>query len=112
MRQGRVIAEHKSTFPNPLIAAIGDSVNVGRRDDEYPGWFWCTDSKGISAWVPESYLQIEGARGKFVMDYNSFELSIGADEMLEIIEETGGWCWCIRETGEMGWLPAEKVEVF
>jgi SH3-like domain-containing protein len=112
MKQGRVVTEHKSTFPKPLIAATGDTVRVGKRDDEYQGWLWCTDKDGISAWVPESYLRIDGALGEFVNDYDSYELSVGSGELLEIIEEIGGWCWCVRNNGETGWLPADKLEVF
>jgi len=94
-----------------MLVRAGAAVKIGRRDDEFPDWLWCTDESGEGAWVPESYLHIKGDHGIFNRDYNSCELDIDIGEELMILEEASGWFWCERQSGELGWLPVAKVEI-
>lgn len=36
----RIIREYTPQYPDPLSVAAGESVSVGREDDEFPGWKW------------------------------------------------------------------------
>jgi hypothetical protein len=94
-----------------MIVRAGDVVKVGGRDDDFPGWLWCEDESGMGAWAPESYLAIEGNKGIFKRDYNSFELDVDIGEELLVLDEESGWCRCERENGETGWLPIDKVKI-
>jgi SH3-like domain-containing protein len=109
MRRCRVKSVHKSQFCEALIADPGDAVQVGKGDDEYPGWVWCTDSNGISAWVPENFLKMSGNGGIMLRDYNSLELNVEIGEILEVIDQESGWLLCINSDGSIGWVPAKKV---
>lgn len=111
MKRCKVITEHKSKFPVPLVARAGEAVQIGRSDDEFPGWVWCTGKAGIEAWVPENYLRIDGSSGEFIRDYNSFEMTVETGVELEVLDEASGWLWCRKADGSMGWIPSDKVRI-
>ena len=111
MKRCTVIAEHRSKFPEPLVAGAGETVRIGNEDDEFPGWVWCTNKAGVGAWVPQIYLKIDGAAGELIRDYNSFEMTAESGDELEIIDEAAGWLWCRKADGSTGWVPSEKVQL-
>ena len=104
----RVSADYQAAYPDPLILAAGDSVRVIKRDPEFPGWLWCTDQRGKSAWVPESYLDLRGNSGVLRQNYSSAELTVCAGEQLTLLKFECGWFWACRASGQPGWVP-EKV---
>jgi len=106
----RVLKEYKASFPYSMVVRAGDAVKVGEEDEEMPGWFWCTDEGGVSAWIPEDYLQRENGRARMLVDYDSTEHTVRVGEVLEFIGEAGGWIWCANAEGRRGWVPADKVE--
>lgn len=106
-RQGRckVIAPHTATYPDPIRVHKGEQVTLGKRDDEYPGWVWCTAKSGKNGWVPEEYLAIEGGMGTMRRDYDATELTVAAGETVELLAFLSGWGWCRKADGTEGWLP-------
>ena len=103
-------AHETSTLP-PLKLAVGDEVQVGKRDTEFPAFVFVTTSHG-SGWVPSRYLS--GSSGSVVVrtEYNTSELPTQVGEVLEVVaeDEPGGWLWCRSATGREGWLPTKTVD--
>ena len=105
-----VTRNHEASFPYSMRVRAGDVVAVGEEDEEMPGWLWCTDGEGVSAWVPDKYLQIEDGEGRILQDYDSTEHTVNVGEVLEFIKEANGWIWCADSEGNLGWVPVDKVE--
>lgn len=101
----RVIAAHTPPEYPPILWRSGHAVSVGRRDDEWTEFLWCTDGSGQSAWVPESFLSRDGATAGLGHDYDSRELRVQVGEQLEALDAVGGWVWCRNRLGEFGWVP-------
>lgn len=110
MKTCRVITDCVSAYPDPLILRKGDTLTVGERDDEWPGWIKGTDKSGKTGWIPEVYLKITGDTAEMLRDYNATELTVAAGEVLTVTEEESGWLLCITASGEKGWVPVENVE--
>jgi uncharacterized protein YgiM (DUF1202 family) len=110
VKKVRVTRKHEASFSYSMRVRAGDVVAVGEEDEEMPGWFWCTDGEGVSAWIPDKYLRIEGAVGKILHDYDSIEHTVEVGEVLEAFEEANGWIWCADSEGNIGWVPADKVD--
>ena len=106
-RPYRVIADYDSPYTEPYCLKKGETVQVGRRDDEWPGWVWCTNAAGESRWVPEAYL---GSNGLVLRNYESTELEVKAGEVVTAIIEESGWLWCTNQSGQSGWVPQKVVE--
>lgn len=109
----RSIEAYQSCYPNPIQFTEGDIVEVGKEDDEYPGWIWTMLSDGNSGWAPLQLLSINGATGKALSDYSAIELSTTRGEKLLVLEELNGWYWVRNKGKQEGWIPASttsKVE--
>ncbi len=104
-----VIADYTTKFVDPLKLHEGDKVTLGQKDPEYPGWIWCTDSRGKSGWAPESFIEIDGSSGVMRRDYDATELSVTVGDTVTILSQESGWYWCRTSRGEIGWLPKENV---
>ena len=111
-RRVRVIETHVTNDPNPIRFREGDTLGVGHRDQVYTQYVWGTDQAGRSGWVPDSYLDIApgGETAVALRDYDSTELSVGRKQVLEVLDEVGGWYLCRTETGMSGWVPGSSVE--
>jgi hypothetical protein len=48
------VSEHRSNDPDPISLKPGDVVELGRRDDQQPGWIWVENENGGSGWVPKA----------------------------------------------------------
>jgi SH3-like domain-containing protein len=107
----RAFSDFDVHYPRPLEVSKGDRVLVGRRDSEWPQWLWVTDASGVSAWVHESVLEIAGEQAVLREDFSARELSVKKDEVLESMRLLGGWHWCRKASGEMGWIPEYNLEV-
>lgn len=106
----RVIKAYKSAYPERWLMRLGDRLEIGRRDDEWKGWIWCTDNRGKSRWVPEVYLRIEGDSAIALCDYDSTELSVDLGDELTILKKAADWAWCRKANGQKGWVPLENVK--
>jgi len=106
----RVVERHDASFPYSMVVKKGDEVKVGREDPDMPGWLWCTNAEGVSGWVPDVYIRVEGDKGKVLIDYDTIEFTVDVGETLEYIKEANGWAWCRNGEGRLGWVPLSKVE--
>ena len=79
---------------------------MGRRDDEWPEWFWCTAPDGTQGWVPETLLELRGNQGILSRDYETTELAVRTGEEVIVQEELSGWAWVTNDRGQSGWIPA------
>ena len=104
----QVIADYASPYTEPFFLKTGELVQIGRRDDEWLGWVWCSNSAGESRWVPETYLRDDG---QVVRDYESTELAVKAGEVVTAVLEESGWLWCINQSGQRGWVPQKVVKL-
>ena len=74
---------------------------------------WGTDQAGRSGWVPDEDLEFApgGQLAKALRDYDSTELSVGRKQVLDVLDEVGGWYLCRTESGMSGWIPGTSVEL-
>lgn len=101
----RVVADHRATYADPLRVRAGDLLQVGGRDEEFPGWVWCTGPDGRSGWVPEKDLERTERGAVARRDYSARELDVRAGEEVIPSEEECGWVWVTNASGEAGWVP-------
>jgi uncharacterized protein YgiM (DUF1202 family) len=111
MKSAHAIKTYQTPYPHPLIIKSGDSLQLIDKKTECPGWVWCVNKDGISAWVPTSYIERIGNLGKALRDYSSKELNVQIGEILTILKEESGWAWCMNQNGEEGWVPKECIRV-
>ncbi len=107
----RVIKKYESPYTDPFLITKGEMLSISEKDSEWSGWIWCTKKNGISRWVPESYLKIEGNSGKANQDYNATELSVNFGEELFIEQEEAEWYWVTNQQGKSGWVPIKNVQI-
>jgi hypothetical protein len=105
----RVVQAHQTAYTAPLAFRQGERLRFERRETEWPGWIWCTDSNGQSAWVPERWVEIEGDACVLQRDYVATELPVQEGEIVTVERIESGWGWGIRESGEQGWVPLANL---
>ena len=106
----KVIKPHKASFSYSVIFASGDKVRIEYKETDSVDWKWCVSKEEAGAWIPESYLDIDGMNAILRFDYDSTELTVeeGNDLICEKIES--GWAWCSRPD-ESGWVPVEYLDI-
>lgn len=109
MYKAKVIRDYDRVYENPIRLKENERVIPGKRDDEYPGWQWCTNSQGISGWVPEVILQRQNGEVFATCGYDAIELTVKFGEELLVEAEQNGWLWCQSQSGERGWIPTKNV---
>jgi hypothetical protein len=107
-----VIKSHTANYPNPIRFQVGDSIQVGKRDDEFPGWIWVTTGDGNQGWAPIQYLQIDNFDKSAIaqQDYTARELNTTIGENLILKYELNGWGWVENEHEETGWVPLKTIQ--
>lgn len=103
--------DYRTQYADPVRFARGETVGVGRRDDEWPQYLWATDAGGRSGWVHERFLDADAGTARATRDYTARELDARAGDAVRLLEEAGGWWWCENEHGAQGWLPARDLEI-
>lgn len=93
----------------PIRFERGESITVERPDTQRPGWWWCSDKRGRSGWVHESFFEEEDYRFVAREDYDGRELNLRAGESVEVLDVRGGWALCSNDAGEIGWAPLTKL---
>ncbi len=92
---------------SPLVLAPGDSVRLGKRDADWPGWIWVTAINGRGSHAPEDILTAsDDGTAKVTQPFQARDLSVVSGESVTSLREVKGWHWCRNEKGEEGWLPA------
>jgi len=91
----------------PLSLLPGQSVRLGRRDGDWPGWVWVTADDGRGSYVPEEVVQAtHGDRATVLQAFEAHDLSVKKHETVASIREVKGWHWCRNQAGDEGWLPS------
>lgn len=106
----KVIKNHRSDFPNPLILKKGERLSVSPKKTNFEGWIWCTTDEGNSGWVPENFTKNADNDCVMLVDYDATELSVSVGEKLIILSEESDWVWCLNSKKQKGWVPLENVE--
>jgi hypothetical protein len=109
MKQGRVIEEYESQYPDPIVFSTGEVLSLGRQDPEWPGWIWCTSAVGKKGWVPERMIERVGDAGVALLSYTARELSVQMGDLLDLMELESGWYWAANQAGETGWIPERNL---
>jgi len=108
-----VVAKRAHQIPErpPLRLAVGEHVEVGERDREWPEFVFVTASHG-SGWVPARHLSASSGTAVVQTPYDTTELPTQHGDVLEVLAEdlTSGWLWCRGPGGDEGWVPAKTVE--
>jgi hypothetical protein len=108
-----VIKSYTPAYTDPLSVILGDVLQPGKRDDEFPGWIWCTDKSGKSAWVPKTCLEFnEDGTACALYYYTSAEMDAAEGDTITILQEEAGWYWCVTDDKRSGWIPVSHVERF
>lgn len=107
-----VVARSTHDVPerSPIQLEVGESVEVGERDDEWPAFVFVTTHRG-SGWVPERNLARDGALATVREAYDTTELPTHEGEQLEVLREdqASGWMWCRAGNGREGWVPERTL---
>ena len=102
---------HITSDPDPVRFVTGDVLSIGHHDQQWRSYVWCTDQSGRAGWVPDSRLQMSGAHAALALrDYDATELTVAKGELLDVLEEAGGWLRCRRSSGHEGWIPGDNTE--
>lgn len=107
-----VISSHESNYPNPIKFKVGDVVEVGKSDDEFPGWVWVTTSDGNQGWAPNQYLKmkVSGRNAIAIQPYSAQELNTTLEEVLKLHLELNGWSWVENGENRFGWVPLDSIQ--
>jgi hypothetical protein len=102
---------HQIPERRPLRLTVGERVQVGERDSEWPEFVFVTASHG-SGWVPARHLSASSGAAVVQTPYDTTELPTRSGEVLEVLDEdlTSGWLWCRGPGGREGWVPVKTVE--
>lgn len=111
MRAVRAKTAHTVSERPPLQLAVGDRVEVGERDREWPEFVFVTSGHG-SGWVPARHLSEPTGSAIVRTAYDTTELPTETGELLHVIAEDliSGWLWCRSDQGREGWVPVNTVE--
>lgn len=103
-------AAHDIPDRSPIQLEVGERVEVGERDAEWPAFVFVTTHRG-AGWVPERHLDRDGSVAVVRDAYDTTELPTHQGEQLEIIREDqpSGWTWCRASGGQEGWVPTKTL---
>ena len=87
------LARHDSD-PDPVRFVTGEVLSIGHHDQQWRTFVWCTDQSGHAGWVPDSLEMTGAAEATALRDYDATELTVSKGEILEVLEEVGGWVFC------------------
>lgn len=97
----------------PLRLAVGEHVQVSKRDTEWPEFVFVTAQHG-SGWVPARRLSTPSGPAVVRAAYDTTELPTEFGELLEVVAEDlkSGWLWCRSSSEREGWVPVKTLDVF
>ena len=110
-RRMRVSESYVPGYVDPIRFREGEIISVGHHDQQWTAYVWCTAQDGAQGWVPESYLEMTGPHEAVAKrDYDGVELTVGKGEVVDVLDEEGGWAWCRTVRGSTGWLPNDILQ--
>jgi len=106
----KIIAPHRSNYPDPIRVSEGQKVRVGERymgNENWDNWIYCyTEEPKREGWVPEQILDIHSHSATILEDYIARELNVEVNERVFPLRELNGWLWVKTfSTDEVGWIP-------
>ena len=104
-----VTKDQKPSFNFNVVFKKGETVIVEKEDSEMPGWYWCKNERGVSAWVPSEYLKLNGVNATLTTFYDSLELEVSAGTVLDYVTEVKYWTLCRKADGNEGWVRNENL---
>ena len=108
-RKVRIWLEYRVEYADPICVSAGETVSVGRADNEFPGWKWCRASDGREGWVPVELLSKEGGEATVLQDYSARELAVRPGEEVIVEETRHDWLLVRNAQGERGWIPNSHI---
>jgi len=102
--------KYEVQYPNPIQVKAGERLEVGRDDDDNPGWLWCRAADGREGWMPSELLAI-GDFATVLQDYSAKELAVQPGDEVEVEEVRHGWVRVRNNKGEAGWIPKSHVDM-
>jgi hypothetical protein len=110
----RVVAKVAHEIPDrpPLRLSVGQRVEVGDRDIEWPEFVFVTAPQG-SGWVPARHLFAPLGSAVVRTGYDTTELPTHVREVLDVVAEdlVSGWVWRRSREGREGWVPLKTFDV-
>ena len=107
--KARIRLEYKVEYQNPIQVEAGETVEVGRAADDYPGWLWCRAADGREGWTPLELLSGERPLAIVLRDYSARELAVQPGDEVEIEEVRHGWALVRNAQGDRGWIPKSHI---
>ena len=104
----RAVKSYESPYEDGVEFGKGERLRYERRESDWPGWLWCTSPAGSEAWVPESWVTLDGETCVLVRDYAARELSLKRGDVVRTRLEESGWVWAA--CGREGWVPLACLE--
>jgi SH3-like domain-containing protein len=111
-RQNRIAIirlRYEIEYRNPIQVTAGEIVEVGRPDEDQPGWLWCRATDGREGWMPVEYLSGVRPRATVLRDYSAKELSVEAGDRVEVAEVYHGWALVRNAQGSLGRIPESHL---
>jgi hypothetical protein len=106
-----VIASYASNRLENISFRAGDNLVVGHRNQQFPVYVWCATEDGHHGWVPERFIERTADNEAVALcNYNAAHITVVKGEMLEVLDEAGGWLLCRNASGLQGWVPGECVK--
>ena len=107
-------SEYQTDYPDSIPFRSGESVILGERETDHPGWVgWikCTGQDGQEAWVHASFLIMGETDAILTRAYDARELTVRPGDHLTILEAVGGFALCSDARGETGWVPVNRLDL-
>ena len=111
MKRVKARTAHEISDRPPLKLTVGEAVQAGDRDTEWPEFVFVVADHG-SGWVPARHLSQPSGPAVVQTAYDTTELPTRVGEMLDVIAEdpASGWLWCRSSSAREGWVPIKTVE--
>jgi hypothetical protein len=100
-----VTTAYTSQYPDPICFEAGATVEVGRSEADWPGWFWCRVQTGKEGWVHQSFLAASAGTTTSTHAYTARELTVAVGERGTLIRDLDGWVYIRLDSGDEGWIP-------
>jgi hypothetical protein len=110
----KVKKNHNSDVLIPFKAKKSEIVVGEEKPTQWEGWLYCENDQGIKGWVPKAFLKKIPEKNncfKFNRNYNAYEIPASKGEFVEIKEIESGWAFVVSETGKIGWIPLENLDL-
>lgn len=99
----------------PIKLKRCDIVFVGEKysgNKKWKNWVKCSTQENETDWVPEQILKIKKNLATVLEDYDSSELSVKKDEIVEGEKIVNGWLQCKKlNEYKHGWVPLDNLEL-